>query len=120
MYNSFSPVIGLPQINRNLTSISQNTLQIKEFKLYQNYPNPFNPETVLRYDLPQREVVVLEIYDISGRKIRTLVNKSMEAGSHQVVWNSSDEFGNQVSTGMYFYRIKAGSFQDIKKMVLLR
>ena len=90
------------------------------FRLAQNYPNPFNPQTIIKFDLPEPVPVVLNIFDITGRKIHTLVNNSMEAGSHQVVWNGQDDYGNQVASGVHLYRIQAGSFTAVNKMMLLR
>lgn len=108
-------VIALNQIeNGNSTELPT------VFHLSQNYPNPFNPTTTIAFDLPQNSFAELEIYDISGKKVRTVVNKNMEAGSHQVVWNGLDDLGNQVASGVYFYRIQAGEFIAVNKMMLLR
>ena len=87
----------------------------KEFALYQNYPNPFNPVTTIRYDLPQRSTVQITIYDLLGKKVTTLVSETQEAGFNSVIWNVSN-----VSSGMYFYQIKAGDFIQTKKMIMLK
>lgn len=92
----------------------------KNYRLYQNYPNPFNPSTTFTFDLPKNSFVELEIYDISGRKVSTLVNQTMEAGHRQVVWDGHDEFGNQVASGMYFYVLKSGAQMLVGKMLLMR
>ena len=86
-----------------------------EFKLNQNYPNPFNPSTVIQYELPITNYVELSIYNLLGQKVVTLVSKRLPAGSHQVEWNARD-----FASGVYHYRLNAGKFQDVKKMVLLR
>jgi hypothetical protein len=86
-----------------------------QFRLYQNYPNPFNPSTQISFNLPKPEFVTLEIYNTLGQKIETLLNKAMKAGQHEVEFNAQN-----LSSGIYFYRIEAGEFQDVKKMVLLR
>lgn len=92
-----------------------------EFALHQNYPNPFNPTTTINFDLPEIADVKLVIYDITGRKIRTLVNNSsVAAGYKKIVWNGRDDFGNGVSTGMYIYRLQAGDYVDVKKMTFLK
>jgi hypothetical protein len=85
------------------------------FTLHQNYPNPFNPSTDIRFDLPQTSRVTLDIYDVMGQKVASLVHQNMEAGSHQVTFN-----GSGLASGVYFYRISAGSFTDMKKMVLMK
>jgi len=87
----------------------------KEFLLEQNYPNPFNPSTIIRYELPKSEHVVLKVYDITGREIATLVNTTQGAGYKEISWNASD-----LATGIYFYRITAGTFTNVKKMMLVK
>nr|MBC8215464.1 tandem-95 repeat protein [Candidatus Neomarinimicrobiota bacterium] len=92
----------------------------KEFALHQNYPNPFNPTTTLRYDLPEDSKVSLIIYDIMGREVKRLVHVTQEAGFKSVLWNGKNNHGSEVSAGMYLYRISAGNFISVKKMVLLK
>ena len=87
----------------------------KTFLLEQNYPNPFNPSTTIRYQLPVASEVKLEVYDVLGKKIATLVNERQSAGSYQVVWNASG-----LSSGTYFYRLQAGTFTQTKKMILVK
>lgn len=107
-----------PFANENTTSsIKQKP---SSFALGNNYPNPFNPVTTIAFDLPSNGYVNLDIYDISGRRVKTLVNKNMDAGRYHIVLDGHDEYGNEVASGTYFYRIKTGSFRNIKKMVLLR
>jgi len=84
------------------------------------YPNPFNPETTIRYELASREHVSLRVYDVSGAVVRTLVNGDKPAGSYSLTWNGRDDNGNAVSSGVYFYRITAGSFSDVRKMTLVK
>ncbi|MXZ07907.1 MAG: T9SS type A sorting domain-containing protein [Gemmatimonadetes bacterium] len=90
------------------------------FSLSQNAPNPFNPETIISYSLPQSEQVKLVIYNVLGQQIRTLVNAFKPAGRYRVVWNSKDDFGRSVSSGIYFYQITAGEFLDTRKMLILK
>ena len=90
------------------------------FELYQNFPNPFNPYTTIRFALPEAEHVTLEVYNLLGQRVISLVNEQMAAGTHTVVWNGIDAGGRQVATGVYFYRISAGEYNDVKKMILIK
>ena len=84
------------------------------------YPNPFNPQTTIRYELASRQHVMMRVYDVSGAVVRTLVDESKPAGSYSLTWNGRDDHGSSVSSGVYFYRITAGSFSDVRKMTLLK
>ena len=86
-----------------------------EYALKQNYPNPFNPTTNIQFDLPKDGFVTLKIYDISGREVATLVNEFRNAGSYLAGFNAS-----HLSSGVYFFTIKAGSFEETKRMVLIK
>ncbi len=86
-----------------------------EFSLAQNYPNPFNPSTTISFQIPRESHVTMKIFDLIGREITTLVDETKPVGTYRVSWNS----GNQ-SSGIYFYRLTAGSFVSVKKLVLLR
>ena len=90
------------------------------FTLYQNYPNPFNPATTITFDLPKDVRVRLEIFDVAGRLICTLIDEPKEAGSHQVVWNGQDDTGNTVASGLYIYRLQAGDFVQSRKMLFMK
>ena len=85
-----------------------------------NHPNPFNPETDINFSLPERTQVSLIVYNILGEKVKTLVNQTMEVGTHSVCWNSRDEAGNSVASGIYFYRLKTDSFDQTMKMILMK
>ena len=91
-----------------------------QFALSQNYPNPFNPTTRINYDLPKEADVNITIYDLLGQEVKTLVNKQVKAGYHTVEWDATNSLNQKVSSGVYFYRIEAGDFTEVKKMVLLR
>lgn len=90
------------------------------YQLFQNYPNPFNPETVISFELPQKQFVTLTVYNILGQEVAQLVNSERSAGHHTVRWDGKDLLGRQVATGFYLYRIKAGEFEQTKKMLLVR
>lgn len=87
----------------------------QNFQLLQNYPNPFNPSTTIRFSLPQREQVTLKVFDVLGREVATLVDGELSAGEHSVVYNTK-----QLSSGVYFYRLRAGNFVQQKKMEMVK
>ncbi len=85
-----------------------------------NYPNPFNPSTLIRFELPHSSGVRLSIYDILGRCVRNLVDGHRSAGMHAVVWDGTDNLGQKVPSGVYMYRLSAGSSTAVRKMILTR
>ncbi|NOS84043.1 MAG: T9SS type A sorting domain-containing protein [Ignavibacteria bacterium] len=100
-------VIGIENIGTSIPG---------EFRLHQNYPNPFNPYTTIEFDIPKNSNVVLKVYDVLGRAVAVLSeNEFKNAGSYKVKWNASS-----FSSGVYFCRIQAGNFVDIKKMILVK
>ncbi|MBT4501081.1 MAG: T9SS type A sorting domain-containing protein [Gemmatimonadetes bacterium] len=90
------------------------------YVLHANVPNPFNPETSIRFDLAQESVVRLEVFDVVGQQVRTLVTEQRSAGTHRVVWDGRDERGVPVSSGIYVYRLQAGTFEQVRRMLLLK
>jgi uncharacterized repeat protein (TIGR01451 family) len=93
---------------------------VDDYKLEQNYPNPFNPSTTIRYNVLVSGRVTLKIYDLLGKEIKTLVNEDQINGKYQTVWNGENNFGSKVSSGVYFYQLKAGDFIHTKKMIYLK
>jgi hypothetical protein len=93
---------------------------ISEYSLYQNYPNPFNPTTTISYSLPVNSNVKIEIFDILGKNVATIVDNYQIAGTHQAVWNGRDMAGNLVTSGIYFYRLITPQFSQVKKMMLMK
>ncbi len=108
---NYSLLIGTAEYINSLKT----DLMPHEFSLYQNYPNPFNPTTTIRYQVPMKSHVNITIYDILGNEVKTLVNKEEQPGSYEVEFN-----GQNISSGVYFYRITSGSFTQTKKMLLLK
>jgi hypothetical protein len=90
------------------------------FELKQNYPNPFNPSTTIRYAVPSEASVKVQIFDVTGKLVSTLVEGKQQAGIHQVEWTGSDSYGNKVATGVYFYKMTAGSYVETKKMLFTK
>jgi len=91
------------------------------FSLAQNHPNPFNPETEIRFGLPSAAQVTLRIYDASGRRVASLLEKApLPAGYHTATWRGRDSADRAVPSGVYFYRLDAGDFSETRKMILLK
>jgi hypothetical protein len=90
------------------------------YLLEQNYPNPFNPETRINYSIPEASFIKLNIYDINGLLVNSLQEGNQPAGKYSVVWNGKNSLGNKVGSGVYFYRLQANDFVQVKKMILLK
>ena len=88
--------------------------------MHQNYPNPFNPVTSIYFDVPKAGNVNISVYDMLGRKIKTLVNEHLNPGFLNVQWNATNELSQPVSAGVYIYTIEAGNFRQTRKMILLK
>ncbi len=99
----------------DLTDVEENFNILTDFYLEQNYPNPFNPTTTIKYQIPELSRVTLKVYDVLGNEIANLVNEEKSIGSYQIEFD-----GSKLSSGVYFYQLKAGSYGETKKMVLLR
>jgi hypothetical protein len=106
--------VWLVKLEPDITSVEENFI-LKDFDLSQNYPNPFNPKTVISYQLPVGSNVALKVFDLLGREVATLVDEYNPAGSYEVNFNAKE-----LSSGIYFYTMNAGSFVQTKKMILLR
>jgi hypothetical protein len=96
------------------TSVELKTTAASGFILHQNYPNPFNPETMIRFDIREKSYIRIQVYDILGKKVSTVVDYEFSAGSHKLVFNGSD-----LPSGIYFYKFETGSFTEVRKMVLM-
>ena len=106
--------------NVSRTAISDVKLIPSDFSLQQNFPNPFNPSTEIRFDLPEEGQVELSVFNMQGQKVRTLESGRMTPGYHAIIWNGTNDNGNRVSTGMYFYSIQTNKFQAVRKMLFLK
>lgn len=108
--------------NLSITSVgdAESSAMPDEFKLEQNYPNPFNPTTNIRYSIFETNTVKITIFDIMGRVIKELVNEVKDAGTYTVTWNGRDNAGQMATSGLYLYRIEAGTFTDVKRMMLMK
>ena len=132
--HNFNSTIGEPFIGKSVNTLNQQqagfwyvyqqqTITAVEdeeiiptvFKLEQNYPNPFNPSTVIKFAVPERSTVIIKIYDIIGNEVLTLANEEMNSG-----WYKKDFNANGLASGVYLYRMQAGSYVNIKKMLLIK
>ncbi len=126
-FSSTNPAVGYqlhPILATDISPLSSvdehNAEMPTQFALRQNYPNPFNPTTMIRYDLPQRAHVRLIIYNLLGKKVRTLVDADETPGIKRVTWNGLNDAGERLASGVYVYRLQAGSFTATRKLVLLK
>jgi plastocyanin len=97
------------------TEIQRTEIVANSFELAQNFPNPFNPSTIIKFSIPKSSFVTLKIYDISGKEIKTLVNNNLPIGEYNYTFNAVS-----ISSGVYFYKIIAGDFTEIKSMALIK
>jgi len=114
-YNSYgesSPTV--------LTGIDEDALFPQEFSVLQNYPNPFNPHTTIHFEVPEPIQVKIQIYDILGRTVKILYADYCMPGRYNIGWSGKDRADQDVSSGLYFYTMKAGEFNETRKMLLLR
>ncbi|MCK4654783.1 MAG: T9SS type A sorting domain-containing protein [Candidatus Cloacimonetes bacterium] len=110
--------IGVFEYEYN-TALDENELIKPEYSL-SNYPNPFNPGTKIVFNFPEEGNVKLEIFNIKGEKVKTLMDCYMSPGRSEMIWNGKDDNGKTVSSGIYFYKLKAGKYEKTKKMILLK
>ena len=108
------------KFTQTYSMINHGDLTLKILSLHQNYPNPFNPTTQFRYDVPEAGHVTIMVYDLMGRKIRTLVDKNQKIGHRLIQWNATNDLGQPVSAGSYLYTIQVGEYRKTRKMVLLK
>ena len=108
-------------INEGANNLAINDYFLPQrFTLEQNYPNPFNPKTTILYNLSSDELISFEIFNLNGKKVRTLVNEYQNSGPKKVIWNADDNQGRQVPAGIYLYSIIAGNVKQTKKMLLVK
>ena len=100
---------------KNLVDVNENYALPTNYNLSQNYPNPFNPTTKIEYSIPKTSFVRLKVYDILGREVAALVDEEKSVGSYNIEFN-----GNNLSSGIYFYKIQAGDYSLVKKMILIK
>ena len=107
------------QLDFGPTNVGENNSVVENFRLEQNYPNPFNPYTIIKYQLPEAGNVTLKVYDVLGSEVATLVNEYKNAGSYEIEFHPESGI-RHLASGVYYYQVKAGSFIQTKKMILLK
>ena len=109
-----------PYLNMTLATGTDDILQ-NPIKSLSNYPNPFNPSTSISYEMNEAGNVILEVFNVKGQKVKTLVDGHHETGNYIIEWNGEDDFGRSISSGVYFYKMKAGNrYRSTQKMILLK
>jgi flagellar hook assembly protein FlgD len=102
-----------------ISDVNNNTIGITT-ALTGNYPNPFNPVTNIAYSIQEAGNVTLEVYNLRGQLVKTLVNDVRESGDHTATWTGKDDSGKSVASGVYFYKMKASNYTSTKKMILMK
>ena len=110
----------LDDVTVEATPLEDPTVPVLATELQGNYPNPFNPETTIRYSVKETVPVTIEIYNLKGQLVRTLVNEVKTAGNYSVIWNGRDSHNQPVSSGVYFYKMNAGKYSSTKKMIMMK
>ncbi|MFA7030214.1 MAG: choice-of-anchor J domain-containing protein, partial [Candidatus Cloacimonadaceae bacterium] len=110
----------LDDVTVEATPLEDPTVPVLATELQGNYPNPFNPETTIRYSVKETVPVTIEVYNLKGQLVRTLVNEVKTAGNYSVVWNGRDSHNQPVSSGVYFYKMNAGKYSNTKKMIMMK
>jgi len=106
--------VMLHTTNGGVTDVNETSIAT-QFELYQNYPNPFNPTTTIRYQIPERSFVTLRVFDVLGNEVVSLLNEEKEAGSYESTFDAEG-----LSSGIYFYQMKAGKYIETKKMIMMK
>jgi hypothetical protein len=101
--------------NGVLSDVKDDIQLAEKFVLYQNYPNPFNPTTTIKYSVPEKTIIQIKVYDVLGREVITLVNEEKPTGNYEIMLD-----GSKLSSGVYFYQLKAGSFESTRKFILIK
>jgi predicted outer membrane repeat protein len=119
--NDCGVLIGAYDVSCQTTDIEIDDDNLPQhYTLMQNYPNPFNPKTIIGFSLPRTSDVSLEVFNLLGQRVIELIDQSMSPGYHTVVWNGKNDQGRMVSSGVYYYRLRAGEFTESRKMLLLK
>ena len=120
VYDELYESVSSDTVDIYITGLTDDDLIPVSATLHQNYPNPFNPLTTIYYTLTKQQLVEISIFDLRGREVRTLLSEIREPGEHSIVWDARNDQGLELSSGIYFYRMKTDEFQATRKMLLLK
>ena len=98
----------------------ENTIDLQQFTLQQNFPNPFNPTTNINFSLKNASNVQIDIFNLKGQRVKTLISQTINAGEHSITWNGNDDSNSPVSSGIYYYKISTEFGEDTKKCILMK
>lgn len=110
---------GDPFSKPSPTSVAAENIP-QQYRLLNNYPNPFNPFTTIIFEIPKEEYISLQVFNINGELIKTISQGEFNGGRHEMNWDGKDEYGNQVVSGIYFYKMRAGHFEKVQRMIMLK
>jgi hypothetical protein len=112
---------GYPFLRNQPTVDNQeDEIEISQHLNINNFPNPFNPTTIISFELPNDSNVRLEVFNVKGQKLKTLISELLPAGSHSIEWNGKDNSGKNVGSGVYFYKFQSDSTNQVRKMLMLK
>ena len=120
MKTAFTKIIREFSFLNHLTQQLRKTDLPQKSALLQNYPNPFNPSTTIAFQLHKPAKVEIEVYNILGQKVATVIDKFYNAGIYKIKWDATNDYGGRLTSGIYLYRLKAGKVTQVKKLLLLR
>jgi hypothetical protein len=109
-----------PDLDNATVGVTKNNSNAITYELRQNYPNPFNPSTVVTYSVPQKAYVKIVVFNILGQKVATLFDREQNAGTHSISWNAQNDYGHVLGSGVYFMKMQAGSFNQVRKMIFMK
>jgi hypothetical protein len=123
---TYSPTVTIDKTYIFSTGVATSALEHtyttppSKYQLKQNFPNPFNPSTTIRYSLSGPENISIRIYDVSGQLVKEINKEHNQAGEYEVIWDGSNNNGEKISSGIYFYRLSVGNYNEAKKMILIK
>ena len=113
-------LLDLMELNHDEDIENEPIPSIIETRLFSNYPNPFNPTTTISFDISTESIVKIDVYNIRGQRVKSLVDEYYQVGRYTIDWNGTDDNGKNVSSGLYFYQMRVGDFIQTRKMIMMK